>query len=55
MLVVAGIRGGGRFGAAWHQATLKPKGQTSYDDFIAVSRMPKEATRSPPITCTQQR
>jgi prolyl oligopeptidase len=35
--VVAGIRGGGEFGPAWHQAALKSKRQTSYDDFIAVS------------------
>lgn len=37
VFVVAGIRGGGEFGPAWHQAALRSKKQTSYDDFIAVS------------------
>lgn len=37
VFVVAGIRGGGEFGPAWHQAALKSKRQVSYDDFIAVS------------------
>jgi prolyl oligopeptidase len=37
VFVVAGIRGGGEFGPAWHQAALKSKRQISYDDFIAVS------------------
>ena len=35
--VVAGIRGGGEFGAAWHQAALREKRQRAYDDFIAVA------------------
>lgn len=35
--VVANIRGGGEFGPAWHQAGLKQKRQTVYDDFIAVA------------------
>lgn len=35
--VVANIRGGGEFGAAWHQAALKDKRQTSYDDLHAVA------------------
>jgi prolyl oligopeptidase len=34
---VAGIRGGGEFGAAWHQAALREKRQRAYDDFIAVA------------------
>ncbi|MFZ0499371.1 MAG: prolyl oligopeptidase family serine peptidase [Steroidobacteraceae bacterium] len=37
VFVVAGIRGGGEFGPAWHQAALKSKRQTSYEDFFAVS------------------
>ena len=37
VFVVAGIRGGGEFGPAWHQAALKSKRQTAYDDFIAVA------------------
>ncbi len=35
--VVANIRGGGEFGPAWHQASLKDKRQRSFDDFIAVA------------------
>lgn len=35
--VLANIRGGGEFGPAWHQAGLKTKRQTIYDDFIAVA------------------
>jgi len=34
--VLANIRGGGEFGPKWHQAGLKTKRQTIYDDFIAV-------------------
>ena len=37
VFVVAGIRGGGEFGPAWHQAAIKEKKQKSYDDFIAVA------------------
>ena len=33
---LANIRGGGEFGPAWHQAALKTKRQTAYDDFAAV-------------------
>lgn len=35
--VVANTRGGGEFGPEWHQAGLKTKRQTVYDDFIAVA------------------
>lgn len=35
--VLANIRGGGEFGPAWHQAGLKEKRQTVYDDFHAVA------------------
>ncbi len=31
------IRGGGEYGRAWHQAAVKLKRQTAYDDFIAAS------------------
>lgn len=31
------IRGGGEYGKAWHQAAVRLKRQTSYDDFIAAS------------------
>ena len=34
--VLANIRGGGEFGPAWHQASLKGNRQRIYDDFIAV-------------------
>ena len=35
--VLANIRGGGEFGAKWHQAGLKEKRQAVYDDFAAVA------------------
>ncbi len=34
---VANIRGGGEFGPKWHQAALKEKRQTAFDDFVAVA------------------
>lgn len=34
---LANIRGGGEFGPDWHQAGLKTKRQTVFDDFIAVA------------------
>jgi prolyl oligopeptidase len=37
-LVVPAIRGGGEQGAAWHQAAMREKRQTSYDDFHAVAQ-----------------
>jgi prolyl oligopeptidase len=35
--VVANVRGGGEFGPAWHQAALRERRQTAYDDFIGVA------------------
>jgi prolyl oligopeptidase len=35
--VNANIRGGGEFGAKWHQAALKENRKLAYDDFIAVA------------------
>ena len=37
VLVIANIRGGGEYGPPWHQAAIKSKKQTSYDDFIAIA------------------
>lgn len=34
--ILANIRGGGEFGPKWHQAALKQKRQTSWDDFAAI-------------------
>jgi prolyl oligopeptidase len=36
--VLANIRGGGEFGPAWHEAGLKTRRQTVFDDFTAVGR-----------------
>ncbi|MGQ8363674.1 prolyl oligopeptidase family serine peptidase [Glaciecola sp. 1036] len=36
--VLANIRGGGEFGPKWHQAGLKTKRQTIYDDMISVAQ-----------------
>src|SRR5262245_15346495 len=35
--VMANIRGGGEFGAAWHQAGIREHKKTSHDDFAAVA------------------
>jgi prolyl oligopeptidase len=35
--VLANIRGGGEFGPRWHQAALKEKRQTAFDDFLSVA------------------
>ncbi len=37
VFVVAGIRGGGEFGADWHNAATKAGHQRAFDDFIAVA------------------
>ena len=37
VFVLANIRGGGEFGPRWHQAALKEKRQTAFDDFFAVA------------------
>ena len=36
--VVAGIRGGGEYGPAWHQAAVREKRPRAYEDFAAVAR-----------------
>jgi prolyl oligopeptidase len=38
-LVIPVIRGGGELGVAWHQAGMRAKRQSSYDDFIAVAQL----------------
>jgi prolyl oligopeptidase len=46
--VLANIRGGGEFGPAWHEAALKTKRQTAYDDFAAVAKdLEKRGITSP--------
>jgi prolyl oligopeptidase len=35
--VLANIRGGGEYGPAWHEATLREKHQNAFDDLYAVS------------------
>ncbi|WP_314038374.1 prolyl oligopeptidase family serine peptidase [Dietzia sp. CH92] len=36
--VVAGIRGGGEYGPAWHRAAVREKRPRAYEDFAAVAR-----------------
>lgn len=38
VFVVAGIRGGGEFGPAWHLAALRENRHRAYEDFAAVAR-----------------
>lgn len=38
MLAFAHVRGGGEFGAAWHEAAVKTKRQRAFDDYIAAAR-----------------
>jgi len=35
--VLTHIRGGGEYGPSWHEAALKEKRQTAYDDFYAIA------------------
>ena len=36
--VVPNLRGGGEYGPTWHQAAIKDKRQTTYDDFAAIAQ-----------------
>jgi prolyl oligopeptidase len=38
VLAVANIRGGGEYGREWHEAAIKTKRQTAFDDFVAGAR-----------------
>jgi prolyl oligopeptidase len=38
VLAVANVRGGGEYGRAWHEAAIKTRRQTAFDDYIAAAR-----------------
>jgi prolyl oligopeptidase len=38
MLAFANVRGGGEYGRAWHEAAIKTRRQTAFDDYIAAAR-----------------
>jgi prolyl oligopeptidase len=52
--VVAGIRGGGEFGPAWHQGALRERRHRAYEDFAAVARdlVARGVTSVPHLGCT---
>ncbi|MDK2122852.1 prolyl oligopeptidase family serine peptidase [Parachitinimonas caeni] len=46
--VLGNIRGGGEFGPRWHEAALKEKRQTAYNDFISIAEdLHKRGVSSP--------
>lgn len=38
VFVLANIRGGGEYGATWHQSAMREKRRNAYDDFAAVAK-----------------
>ena len=50
--VVANIRGGGEFGAAWHKAGMREGKRLSHDDFAAVARdLAERGVTTPGAAC----